>query len=143
MRHLPTPKGLRAKKAPRCPLCNRRLRRKAKRCAFCTFTVAAQDAQKQAASERAAVRRTKRAAKTQVHLEAITWFVEDATTRQTILDWFVQDAIGQLGTQHEEALGDNECYDTTAELAALEDLAAEIGETETAPRQDEGAASPA
>jgi hypothetical protein len=79
--HQPTPRGHRAKKARRCPQCNRRLRRAAKRCAFCTFTVADETARKQTAAERAAANRADRAAKNKARLEALAWFVQDATDR--------------------------------------------------------------
>ena len=116
MRHLPTPKGLRAQKGPRCPLCNRRRRRKAKRCAFCSFTVAAQEAQKAQAAELAAARQAKRAAKTKAHLEAIVWLVQDGTDRYDLL--------------HDEAQEEDIKRDIVVEAT-------------TAPEQDKEAASPA
>jgi hypothetical protein len=104
MRHQPTPKGHRAKKARRCPLCNRRLRYNAKRCAFCTFTVAAEDTQKQAAAERAAANQARRAAKTKAHLEAIAWLVQDATDRLDALhDEAIELDLATVLGQDEEA----------------------------------------
>jgi hypothetical protein len=84
MRHMPRPTGCRAKKARRCPTCNRRLRRNATRCAFCSFTVADEDAAKVKAQWRAAANQTRRAEKNKARLEALAFFVQDAEDRNTI-----------------------------------------------------------
>ena len=84
MRQLTPSKGTnRARKARRCPTCNRHLRLKAKRCAFCTFTISAEVEDQARVTQRAAAKAASRKAKYEKKLVRIKCLTEDAEARAT------------------------------------------------------------